>query len=241
MYKTIIVEDDLMVCSILKKQLGRFPHLGVVDDFRRANDALRYLELDPQGADLIVLDYYMPEMTGVEFLNELRKTNKDVQVIMITSAGDYEIIRAAVCCGICDYILKPFNSARLEKAIHKFEALMKLSRETKVWTQDKVDMLLSPGRHYSSDYYSAQASSDRAAKINPVTLKNIREYLSGRKGQPMPLSEISADVELSTVTVRRYLKHLNKLGEVEITLDCKTGGRPSEIFEYRGEKKNGQV
>ena len=50
----------------------------------------------------------------------------------------------------------------------------------------------------------------------------------------MPLSEISRGLELSTVTVRRYLKHLNSLGEVEITLDCKTGGRPSEIFEYKG-------
>lgn len=241
LYKTIIVEDDLMVCSILKKQLGRFPHLGVVDNFRRAEDALRYLEHDPQGADLIVLDYYMPEMTGVEFLHELRKTNCEVQVIMITSAGDYEIIRAAVCCGVCDYILKPFNTARLEKAIHKFETVMKLSRDTKVWTQEKVDMLLSPNRHYSSELYSAQLSSDRAAKINPVTLRNIKAYLAEHKGQPMPLADISADIELSTVTVRRYLKYLNKLGEIEITLDCKTGGRPSEIFEYKGENKNGQV
>lgn len=241
MYKTIIVEDDLMVCSILKKQLGRFPHLGLVDNFRRAKDALDYLEMNPHGADLIVLDYYMPEMTGVEFLKELRKTNCDVQVIMITTAGDYEVIRSAVCCGICDYILKPFNSTRLEKAIHKFETIMKLTNETRVWTQDRVDLLLCPNRHYASDAYAAQNASDRAEKINPVTLKNIRAYLTSLTGRPMPLSEISEGIGLSTVTVRRYLKHLSKLGEVEITLDCKTGGRPSEIFEYKGAKSNEQV
>ena len=50
----------------------------------------------------------------------------------------------------------------------------------------------------------------------------------------LPLAEISKAMELSTVTVRRYLKHMNTLGEVDITLDCKTGGRPSEIFEYVG-------
>ena len=54
-------------------------------------------------------------------------------------------------------------------------------------------------------------------------------------GRKMPLVEISEGLELSTVTSRRYLKYMNSLGEINITLDCKTGGRPSEIFEYIGE------
>lgn len=239
MYKTIIVEDDLMVCSILKKQLGRFPHLSIVDNFSRANDALEYLKMNPHGADLIVLDYYMPEMTGVEFLHELRKTSDEIQVVMITSAGEYEIIRAAMCCGICDYILKPFNSARLEKAINKFETIMKLTGETRVWTQDRVDLLLCPNRHYASE--PSSGSGGKAEKINPMTLRNIRAYLQSNAGKPMPLAQISAGIGLSTVTVRRYLKHMSKLGEVYITLDCKTGGRPSEIFEYKEEDENEQV
>lgn len=54
----------------------------------------------------------------------------------------------------------------------------------------------------------------------------------------MPLTEISDGLGLSTVTSRRYLKYMHSLGEVDITLDCKTGGRPSEIFEYK-ETANG--
>ena len=52
-------------------------------------------------------------------------------------------------------------------------------------------------------------------------------------GKKMPLTEISDGLGLSTVTSRRYLKYMHSLGEVGITLDCKTGGRPSEIFEYK--------
>lgn len=232
MYNVIIVEDDLMVCAILERQIGRFQQLKLVGNFRRGSDALEYLADNPQTADLIVLDFYMPNMTGIEFLTKLRETNKDIQVIMITSANEYSIIRSAMCCGICDYVLKPFTSARLEKSISKFETIMKLKAETHVWTQEKVDVLLCPHKHYNIDN-SDSASGTRGNKINATTLGNVRSYMVSMKGKKMPLTEISEGMGLSTVTVRRYLKHLNSLGEVEISLDCKTGGRPSEIFEYK--------
>ena len=233
-YKTIIVEDDLMVCAILEKQLGRFSQLQLCGNFRSCSDALTYLTEDPEGAQLVVLDYYMPGMNGIEFLAELRKTNIDVQVIMITSAGDYSIIRSAMCHGICDYVLKPFNSARLEKAIGRFETTMRLIKTTHVWTQDKVDTLLSPHKHYNVEPVN-ESGVPSPGKINKTTLENVRAYMRLNAGKKMPLVEISEGLTLSTVTSRRYLKYMNSLGEINITLDCKTGGRPSEIFEYIGE------
>ena len=233
-YKTIIVEDDLMVCAILEKQLGRFSQLQLCGNFRSCSDALTYLTEDPKGAQLVVLDYYMPGMNGIEFLAELRKTNIDVQVIMITSAGDYSVIRSAMCHGICDYVLKPFNSARLEKAIGRFETTMRLIKTTHVWTQDKVDTLLSPHKHYNVEPVN-ESGVPSPGKINKTTLENVRAYMRLNAGKKMPLVEISEGLTLSTVTSRRYLKYMNSLGEINITLDCKTGGRPSEIFEYIGE------
>ena len=232
MYKTIIVEDDLMVCSILEKQLGKFTQLRLEGNYRRCADALEYLKQTPDGADLIVLDYFMPGMNGVEFLTQLRRFNTDVQVIMITSADDYEVIRSAMCCGICDYILKPFNAARLEKAVARFDTVMKLVRTTRVLTQDKVDTLLCPHRNYNTDPQSAQGGAN-PGKINKTTLETVRGFMRENAGKIMPLTEISDGLGLSTVTSRRYLKYMHSLGEVGITLDCKTGGRPSEIFEYK--------
>lgn len=233
MYNVIIVEDDLMVCAILERQIGRFQQLKLAGSFRRGSDALEWLAENPEAADLIILDYYMPSMTGIEFLSKLRESNKEIQVIMITSANEYSVIRSAMCCGICDYVLKPFTSARLEKAVSKFDTVMKLKAETHVWTQEKVDVLMCPHKHYSIDNSEA-AQNIRANKINSATLANVREYMRTKQGIKMPLTEISEGMGLSTVTMRRYLKHLNSMGEVNITLDCKTGGRPSEIFEYKG-------
>ncbi len=232
MYKTIIVEDDLMVCSILEKQLGKFTQLKLAGNYRRCTDALEYLRQMPDGADLVVLDYFMPGMNGIEFLAELRKFNTEVQVIMITSADDYQVIRSAMCYGICDYILKPFNGARLEKAVSRFDTVMKLVRTTRVWTQDKVDILLCPHRNYNTAEQSASGVPN-SGKINKTTLETVRGFMSKNAGRKMPLIEISEGLGLSTVTSRRYLKYMHSLGEVGITLDCKTGGRPSEIFEYK--------
>ena len=214
MYKTIIVEDDLMVCSILEKQLGKFTQLKLEGNFRHCGDALEYLRQKPDGADLVVLDYFM-----------------------ITSADEYQVIRSAMCYGICDYILKPFNSARLEKAIARFDTVMKLVKTTHVWTQDKVDILLCPHRNYNTDQQTV-AGVPNPGKINKTTLETVRGFMRARVGIKMPLTEISDGLGLSTVTSRRYLKYMHSLGEVDITLDCKTGGRPSEIFEYK-ETANG--
>ena len=232
MYKTIIVEDDLMVCSILEKQLGKFTQPKLAGNYRRCTDALEYLRQTPDGADLVVLDYFMPGMNGIEFLAELRKFNTEVQVIMITSADDYQVIRSAMCYGICDYILKPFNGARLEKAVSRFDTVMKLVRTTRVWTQDKVDVLLCPHRNYNTAEQSVSGVPN-SGKINKTTLETVRGFMSKNAGRKMPLIEISEGLGLSTVTSRRYLKYMHSLGEVGITLDCKTGGRPSEIFEYK--------
>lgn len=232
-YNVIIIEDDLMVCAILEKQLSKFSRLNVSRKFHRGIEALDYIRNEPDEAQLIVLDYYMPGINGIELLSELRQFNKDIQVIMITSADDYETIRAAMCCGICDYVLKPFTAARLEKAVNKFETVMKLRRETHVWTQDKVDVLLCPHKHYIVS--NGDTDNQKVSKISAATLKTVRAYMSAHPGETMPLSEICKGLDLSSVTSRRYLKHMSSLGEVEITLDCKTGGRPSELFKYIGE------
>ncbi len=235
MYKTIIVEDDLMVCAILEKQLGKFTQLKLEGNFRRCSDALEFFKENPNGAELVVLDYFMPGMNGIDFLAQLRKINVDVQVIMITSADDYSVVRAAMCYGICDYILKPFNSARLEKAIARFDTVMKLVRSTHVWTQEKIDTLLCPHRNYNTEHPVGDAPG--AGKINKMTLESVRDFMRANEGKKMPLTQISEGLKLSTVTSRRYLKYMHSLGEVTVTLNSKTGGRPSEIFEYK-EPKN---
>lgn len=117
MIKTVIVEDDLMVASINSKFAKRNPNIQIVTTFHNGKDALDYLK--KSDADLVLLDLYMPDCTGLELLSELRSIGSEIDVIMITAANDAEHINEALQLGIVDYLIKPFQYERFAQALDK--------------------------------------------------------------------------------------------------------------------------
>lgn len=79
--------------------------------------ALKYLK--EEKPDLILLDIQMSPMDGIQTLQEIRtmKDREDIPVIMLTGVEDKDIVMESAKLGICDYILKPFNSDELLKRI----------------------------------------------------------------------------------------------------------------------------
>ena len=67
-------------------------------------------ENDP---DVIILDLNMPKMGGLEALREIRKTDKDVRVIVLTGYGEIKSIREAADLDIFEYVSKPFRKAMI--------------------------------------------------------------------------------------------------------------------------------
>lgn len=76
MIKTGIVEDDLMVASINSQFAKRNPNIQIVATFHNGKDALDYLK--KSDADLVLLDLYMPDCTGLELLSELRSIGSEI-------------------------------------------------------------------------------------------------------------------------------------------------------------------
>ena len=66
---------------------------------------------------LVLLDVRMEEMTGIEVLRELRKTNPSVKVIMVSGVEDEETIKEANALGVIGYVHKPFILEELEKIV----------------------------------------------------------------------------------------------------------------------------
>jgi two-component system, response regulator, stage 0 sporulation protein F len=67
--------------------------------------------------NLVLLDVRMEEITGIEVLRELRKTNPSVKVIMVSGVEDAETIKEANSLGVIGYIHKPFILEELEKIV----------------------------------------------------------------------------------------------------------------------------
>jgi len=114
--KVLVVDDSAVMRQIIKKNLKE---LGFTD-LTEAEDGAAGLKAAGDGAfDLIVSDWNMPNMTGLEFLKAVRADAglKGIAFIMVTSEADKEKIMEAVQAGVNQYIVKPFNAVQLEEKI----------------------------------------------------------------------------------------------------------------------------
>ena len=111
-YQAVIVEDDPMIASIDQNFLERDPRFHLAASFRSGQDALPWLLRHP--ADLLILDVYMPRMTGLELLRELRSFGITSDVVMVTAANDSKTVDALLKLGVADYLVKPFTEADID-------------------------------------------------------------------------------------------------------------------------------
>lgn len=224
MIKTVIVEDDLMVASINSQFAKRNPNIQIVATFHNGKDALEYLK--SSDADLVLLDLYIPDCTGLEVLSELRKEGSEIDVIMITAANDAEHINEALQLGIVDYLIKPFQYERFAQALDKYLVRKKAIESGVSFTQEEIDRLVNA---------SSPAASTKKAElqkgVQQKTLDKIRVCLSAHPGNYLPCEQIASETGLSRVTIRRYMNFLIEENEVTSMIDYSTGGRPSILYQ----------
>lgn len=220
MYKVMIVEDDPMVASINQQYLERNQNLKIVGQFRNGQEALEYLENN--GADLAVVDYYMPIMDGLEFVRKCHEKNIKTDVIIVTAANTAQDISEFLQLGIVDYLVKPFTYERFQKAIDKYLYRKNLAKQNKTLDQAEIDKLLSQDQNIRP---AEKVVLEKG--LQEQTLERIRTYLEEHKGTLMSSNEIASEVNLSRITVRRYMNYLVENREIISQIDYSTGGRPS--------------
>lgn len=221
MIRAIIVEDDLMVASINKQYLSLIPEIRVLATFYNGSDAWAYLE--GNAVDLMILDVYLPGMTGLELLAKARAAGLGVDTIMVTAANDPQSLDTAMRLGALDYLVKPFSFERFKSAIHKYLARRQALRQEGQLSQPAIDKLLG-GDPLGERPHLTKGLQDK-------TLCMLRELLRGRGDALLTSEELATASGLSRVTVRRYMNYLIDAGEVVSEVDYRTGGRPS--MQYR--------
>lgn len=114
--KVLVVDDSSVMRQIIKKNLKE---LGFGDITDADDGAAGFKKLGEGSFDLVVSDWNMPKMTGIEFLKAVRADAglKGTAFIMVTSEADKEKIVEAVEAGVSQYIVKPFNANQLEEKV----------------------------------------------------------------------------------------------------------------------------
>lgn len=116
--KVLIVDDFATMRRILKnilKQLG-FKNLVEADDGTTAWDVL-----EGQQVDLIISDWNMPKMTGLELLKKVRASDKYAKIpfLMVTAEAQKQNVIEAVQAGVSNYVVKPFTAEAISDKLSK--------------------------------------------------------------------------------------------------------------------------
>ena len=220
--KVLIIEDDPMVAMIHKEY---FKKKELTDDLSHVTSieaAREYLENND--VDLIVLDNYLIDGQGIEYLPEL----KGYPIIMITAANDVQTVEAALSNGVVDYLVKPFTYERFSQAIDKVQDYVNLLSKEKI-NQDLIDDYLNSGR--------VEEEEDSLPKgLSRITLKKVIEAIQ-QQNTGFTTQQIADILDISRITIRKYLNHLVNINVLSEDAEYYTSGRPVSVFTVESKNK----
>jgi two-component system, LytTR family, response regulator len=155
MSKIIIIDDEPLARSMVKEYLQQHPQLEMVAECGDGFEGVKAIQ--QYQPDLIFLDIQMPKINGFEMLELLEQT----PAVIFTTAFDEYAIKAFEAHAI-DYLLKPFNQERFDKAVSKWQEQKSANIETK--TED----LLETASHSPSQSHRIVVKNGSKIKIIPV-------------------------------------------------------------------------
>ncbi|XKM12824.1 response regulator [Orbaceae bacterium ac157xtp] len=219
MIDVLVVEDDPMVAELNKNYLQMIPGFKLVGQVNNGEEALMFIA--DNLVSLILLDLYIPKLDGIELLKHIRTSYPNIDIIMVTAARNTESIQAALRLGVIDYIVKPFTFDRLRTALLSYQERVRLLNSSSEFDQISLDnQLLSK---------STNTNHKLPKGIDAETLKTVKEVLSTHN-KPFAISDIVPLINLSRISLKKYIDYLSEIGELQSHLVYLSVGRPARIY-----------
>jgi response regulator of citrate/malate metabolism len=220
--RVLVVDDDFMVAKVHRGFVDRVPGFTTVGVAHTGADALAQIaELQP---DLVLLDIYLPDITGLEVLRRLREDTAGggPDVLAVTAARDVSTVRSALHGGVVHYVLKPFSFDVLRDRLERYAVAYGRLAETTDVGQSDVDDLFVAMRPTSAALPKG-LTADTSALIADAMRTCDGDLSAG---------ECAELIGLSRVSTRRYLEHFVTAGKVEVRLRYGSAGRPQRRYRW---------
>ena len=221
MITVLVVEDEPVAAAAHRTYVERTPGFAVAGVVHSGRDALRFLDAQP--VDLVLLDFNLPDLHGLDVARAIRARGLPVDVLAVTSARDLHTVRAAVSAGMVQYLLKPFTYASLREKLERYAAYRaELAGDGQAAVQVDVDRAFAALRGLDTGTLPSGLAEDTLAAVAKVLQASPAGHSAG---------EVAAACGMSRVTARRYLEHLAEVGAVRRGPRYGRAGRPE--LEYR--------
>ena len=225
--KILVVEDDNSISELIKIHLIKynFDHLIVAD----GEDAI--LSIENFMPDLVILDWMVPSLSGIEILKRLRLKSEfaDLPVLMLTAKNSEQDKILGFESGVDDYLTKPFIPSEL---IARINAILKRSRN-KTQVSNTIQF-----QEISIDQSQKKVfRQDRKINLGP-TEYNILLFLVKNKQRVFSRDQIlnkiwphnvHVDARTVDVHIRRLRKQLNLPGEIDYIRTVRSAGYSIDI------------
>jgi DNA-binding NarL/FixJ family response regulator len=194
-YRVLIVDDHEVVRLGLRTLLNGHEDIIVVDEAAGADEAVR--KTQQHNPDIIIMDIRMPGKNGIEACREILAYNPDMQVIMLTSYAEDEMLFDAISAGAVGYVLKQGGGDDLVRAIRRVgqgDALLDPAITQRVLARVRL-----------------ATRQEQAAAFGDLTEQELR--VLGLVSEGRTNKEIARALFLGEGTVRNYVSSiLSKLG-----------------------------
>ncbi|MGW2824604.1 response regulator [Streptomyces sp. NPDC001443] len=227
MIDVMVVDDDFRVAEINARYVEKVPGFRVAARAHSAAQALATVEQSP--IDLVLLDHYLPDRTGLQLVHRMREQGHGTDVIMITAAGDIATVQAAMRLGALHYLVKPFTFAALRTRLDSYAALRRTVDRVGgrgIAGQEQVDRIFSALRTAPG----TTAPGLPSGHSEPTT--DLICTVLHRADQPLSAHEVAAETGLSRSTAQRYLRRLEQAGRLRLTLRYGDTGRPEHRYAW---------
>ena len=184
--KALLVDDERLARAELTRLLDKFPEIEIVSEASNGEEAIELIE--EHKPDLVFLDVQMPGMTGFEVLEHLHVVPN---IIFVTAYDEYALKAFEV--NALDYVLKPIELSRLEKAIEKVNskspkddapANQELNHESQIFIKDGEKcwfVKLDKVRMFESEGNYVRLYFDDSKPMILKSLNNLEKRLNNKQ------------------------------------------------------------
>ncbi len=114
--KVLVADDSSTMRKIILRSLQA---VGVTEVTEAADGDEAVAKFGEGTFDMVLTDWNMPGKSGLEVVQDIRKTNTDVPVIMVTTEAEKTRVMEAIQAGVSDYLVKPFTADTLREKLEK--------------------------------------------------------------------------------------------------------------------------
>jgi response regulator of citrate/malate metabolism len=218
----LIVDDDYRVAQVHADFVGRMPNMRVVALAHTAAAALDAVV--KHRPDLVLLDIYLPDASGLEVLQRLRRHGEhNPDVLLLTAARDMPTVRRAMRAGALHYLIKPVDFGTLHQRLTAYAELHQRRRVEGEIDQSEVDRLFGIMRR--GDSVAAGLPKGRSSPTAERIVGALRE-----SDDSLSAVEVAERVGISRATAQRYLSSLAQADVVRLELNYGSTGRPEHRY-----------